>query len=142
MHPTVRLHMELLGGGGGCGELGAEAPLQFLAQFRDVHAGHDDEFAGEHFLGLVLIGKLTGDAAVLAILIPAETAVRNSFRADELEAAEQGVALGDLEFSSHESDVHEFFVWAKGFRHDEALSFANGAELDPPGDGSRAAYLE
>jgi hypothetical protein len=118
----------LLGDGGVGGKLGAKTPLQFLAEIDDFHTGHNDELAREHFAGLIIIGKLTGDAAVLAILIPAETAIRNSFGADELEATEQGIALRNMELLAHDGDIHEFFIRTKGFRHDEALSFANGAE--------------
>ena len=67
-------------------ELGAQAPLQFLAHFRHIHAGHYDELARKHFAGLVVVGQLAGHAAILAILIPAETPVRNGLWADELEA--------------------------------------------------------
>jgi hypothetical protein len=67
-------------------ELGAQAPPQFLAHFRHFHAGHYDELARKHFAGLVVVGQLAGHAAILAILIPAETPVRNGLWADELEA--------------------------------------------------------
>ena len=122
----------LLGDDGFRGQLGAEAPLEFLAHIGDFHAGHDDELAGLHFARFVIIGKLTGDTAILAILVPAEAAVGDGLRADELKATEQGVALGDLEFSSHDYDVHELFVRTKWFRHRKALSFTNGAEKNPP----------
>jgi hypothetical protein len=119
----------MLFGDGGVGwEFGAQTPLQFLAEVGNFHARHDDEFAGEHFARLIIVGKLTGDAAVLAILIPAESAVRNGLGADELETAKQRVALRDLEFLAQDSDVHEFFVRTERFRHGEAFSFANGAE--------------
>ena len=79
----------LLLDGGIRGKLRAQAPFQFLAHIGDFHAGHDNEFAGKHFPRLVIIGKLAGDAAILTILIPAETAIGDGFRTDELEAAEQ-----------------------------------------------------
>jgi hypothetical protein len=79
-------------------ELGAQAPLQFLTHFRHFHAGHYDELARKHFAGLVVVGQLAGHAAILAILIPAETPVRNGLWADELEAPQQRVSLGHLEF--------------------------------------------
>ena len=85
---TLAVCYRLFGDGGVGGELGAEAPLQFLAEVGDLHAGHDDEFAREHFAWLVVVGELAGDATVLAILIPAEAAVRDGLRTDELEAAE------------------------------------------------------
>lgn len=126
----TRGHMgwALFGDGGVGGELGAETPLQFLAEISDLHAGHDDEFAGEHFARFVIVGKLTDDAAVLAILIPTKTAIGDGFGTDELKAAEQRIALRDLELFPHDDDIDELFVRTKGFRHDEALSFANGAE--------------
>jgi hypothetical protein len=124
--------MTLFGNGGIGRELGTQAPLQFLTHVGNFHAGHDDEFTGKHFARLVIVGKLTGDAAVLTILIPAEAAVRNCFRTDELKAAQQRVAFRDLEFLAHDDDIDEFFVRTKGFRHDEAFSFANGAECGSP----------
>jgi hypothetical protein len=120
--------MALPGDGGVRGELGAETPLEFLTHIGDFHPGHDNKFAGEHFARLVIIGKLAGDAAVLAILIPAKAAIGDGFRADELEAAEQGIALGNMELLPHDDDIDEFFIRTKGFRHDETLSFAYGAE--------------
>ena len=107
----------LLGDGCVGGELGAEAPLELLAHFGDFHAGHDDEFAGEHFARLVVIGKLAGDAAILAILVPAETSVGDGFRADELKAAQQGIAFRHLEFLAEDRYLNQFFVWTERFRH-------------------------
>jgi hypothetical protein len=118
---------------GGIGwELGTEAPLEFLAHVGNFHAGHNDEFAREHFAGLVVIGELAAHTAVLTILIPAKAAIGNGFRTNELETSKKRVALRDLEFLAHDDDIDKFFVRTKGFRHDEALSFANGAECGSP----------
>ena len=100
------------------GELGAETPFQFLAKFGDFHAGHDDKFAGDHFARLIIIGKLAGDATILAILVPAEAAVGDGFRTDELKAAEQGVTFRNLKLSPEDGDLNEFFVRTERFRHD------------------------
>jgi len=70
-------------------ERAAEAGLQVLAHVHDFHAGHDHEFAGEHVARLIIVGQLTTDAAILAVLIPAEAAVRDRFRADELKCAKE-----------------------------------------------------
>ena len=69
-------------------ELGTQTPFEFLAHFGDFHTRHDDEFTGEHLARLIVVGELTGYAAILAILIPAEAAVGDGLGADELEAAE------------------------------------------------------
>ena len=111
----------LLGDGGVGGELGAEAPLQLLAHFADFHTGHDDEFAGEHFARLVVIGKLAGDAAILAILIPAEAPVGDGFRADKLKTAQQRVAFRHLELLAKDGDLNQFFVRTERFRHDGSV---------------------
>jgi hypothetical protein len=66
---------------------GAETAFEFGADAGDFHAGHDHKFAGDHFTRLVVVGQFAFDAAILAILIPAEAAVRDRFRADELKAA-------------------------------------------------------
>ncbi len=113
----MNMRESLLGDGSVRRQFGAEAPAEFLAEFANVHAGHDDEFAREHFAGLVVIGELAGDAAILAILIPAEAAVGDSFGADELKAAKERVALRHLKFFAENGDVHELFVRAKRFRH-------------------------
>jgi hypothetical protein len=122
----------LLRNGGVGRKLGAQAPLQFLAHVGNFHSGHNDEFARQHFARLIVVRELAGNATILAVLIPAKTAVRNGFRTDELEATEKRIALRDLEFLAHDDDINEFFVRTKGFRHDEALSFANGAECGSP----------
>src|SRR5579859_1993202 len=75
--------------GGILGWFRPQAPLQFLAQFRNFHSSHDDEFAAEHFARLVVVRQLAGHAAILAILVPAEAAIGNRFRANELETTQQ-----------------------------------------------------
>src|SRR5580704_8323048 len=72
-------------------QLRAQAPLQLLAQLRDLHSRHDDKFAAQHFARLIIVGQLARHAAILALLIPAKASVRNRLRADELEAAQQRV---------------------------------------------------
>jgi hypothetical protein len=49
----------------------------------------------------------------LAILVPAETPVRDRFRADVLEAAENGVLFGDLKRLPEDFDVYESLVRAE-----------------------------
>src|SRR6266478_8671584 len=66
-------------------QLRPQAPLQFLAHFRDFHPRHHDELAAQHLVRLVLIRQLARHAAILAILVPAEAPVRNRFGTDELE---------------------------------------------------------
>jgi hypothetical protein len=61
-----------------------------------VHSSHDDEFAAQHFPGLVVVRELTPNPAILALLIPAEAPIGNGLWADELETAQQGVALRHL----------------------------------------------
>jgi len=88
--------------GNGCvrRQLGAQAPLQFLADFGDFHSGHDDEFAAQHLARFVVIGELAGNPAILALLVPAEAPVGDRFGTDELKAAQQRVPFWDLEFLS------------------------------------------
>ena len=92
--------------------------------------------------GLSSSGSWQDDPAILAILIPAEAAVRNRFRADELEAAQQRIALGHLEFLAHDGDVDELFVRTKGFRHDLTYPLQTVRSKLPRGDGSHAASSE
>jgi hypothetical protein len=96
-------------------QLGGEAKFEFGAELCDFHAGHDDELATQHFAGLVVIGKLADDAAILAILIPAKAAVRNCLGTEELETAKDRVAIGDLDFLPENGDFDKFFVGSKDF---------------------------
>jgi hypothetical protein len=121
-------------------QLGAQAPAELLAEVGDLHAGHHDKFARKHFARFVVIGKLAGDAAILAILIPAETAVRNRLRTDELKTTEERVALRDLEFFAEEGDLHEFFVGTKWFRHLGRFLCKRCGEF--PRGGTRVAISE
>src|SRR5258706_3812875 len=67
-------------------QLGAQAPLQLLAELGDFHSWHHDELAGQHLPRVIVVRQLAAHTAILAILIPAESPVRNGLRADELEA--------------------------------------------------------
>jgi hypothetical protein len=53
----------------------------------------------------------------LAFLIPAEAAVRDRFRADELERAEQRIAFGNQEGLAQDRNFNQFFVWTEEFGH-------------------------
>jgi hypothetical protein len=79
---------ELGGNGGIRRKLGAQAPLQFLADFGDFHSGHDDKFAAQHFARFVVIGELAGNPAILTLLVPAEAPVGDRFGTDELETTQ------------------------------------------------------
>src|SRR5215471_6207972 len=131
----------LLGRHGSEGQFGAQAPLQLLTQFRDFHSRHHDELAREHFARLIVVGKLACDAAILTILIPAKTAIRDCFRTDELEASQQRVPLRDLELLPHDVNVDKFFVRSEWFGH-ETLILCERCGERPRSSGSRAAELE
>jgi len=98
-------------------QLRTEAPFQFLADLGDLHSGHHDELAAQHLTCLIVVRQLRRDAAILAILIPAETPVGNRLRADELKAAQDGIFLRHLEFSPQDGDLHQLLVRTKWFRH-------------------------
>jgi len=97
-------------------ERAAETGLQVLAHVHDFHARHDHKFAGEHVARLIVVGKLATDAAILAILIPAEAAVRDRLRAEKLEAAKQRVALRNFHGLAENFDFDEAFVRAERTR--------------------------
>src|SRR5713101_3819305 len=90
--------------GGIRGELGPQAPLELLTQLCYLHARHHNEFAAQHFPGLVVIGQLAGYATILAFLIPAEASIRNRFRADELKTSQERVPFGHLELPAKNGD--------------------------------------
>jgi hypothetical protein len=91
-------------------ELFLEAILKFGADFCDFHSRADQEFAAQEFVRLVLVRQFAGHAAILAILIPAETSVGNGFRADVLKTAENRILLGDLEGLAENFDLDQAFV--------------------------------
>ena len=90
-----------------------EAILQFRADFGNFHARADQELAAEQIMRPVLVREFSDHAAILAVLIPAETSVRDGLRADVLEAAKNGVLLGNLEGFAQDLDFDEAFVGAK-----------------------------
>ena len=93
-----------------------EAILQFGADFGNFHAGAHQKLAAQEFVRAVFIGEFSDDAAILAILIPAETAVRDGFRADVLKAAKNRVLFRDLECFSQDLDFDQPLVGAKNLR--------------------------
>ena len=60
--------------------------------------------------------QLPDDAAILAILIPAETSIGNGFGADVLEAAQNRVLLWNLKWLPQNLDFHQTFVRTKHLR--------------------------
>jgi len=55
----------------------------------------------------VIVGQFAFDTAILAILIPAEAAIGDGLRADELEAAQERILLGDIERLAEDFDGDE-----------------------------------
>jgi hypothetical protein len=73
-----------------------QAELKFGADLADFHAFADHELTAQQFVRFILVGELRHDAAILAILVPAEAPVGNRLRADVLEAAEDRVFFRDF----------------------------------------------
>jgi hypothetical protein len=94
-------------------QLFLEAVFEFGADFGNFHSRANQEFAAQQFVVLVLIRQFAGHAAILAILVPAETSVGNGFRADVLETAENRILLGDLERFAKNLDLDQAFVGSK-----------------------------
>jgi hypothetical protein len=88
-------------------EFRPQAKPQLRAQLSDGHAIGDQELAAQHLARLVVIGQLAVDATVLAILIPAEAAVRNRFRAEVLEAAQERILLRNFEGLAEDGDFNQ-----------------------------------
>jgi hypothetical protein len=103
-------------------QLVLQAILQFGADFADFHAGADQELAAQKFMRAVFIREFSDHAAILAVLIPAETPVRDRFRADVLKAAKNRILLRDLKGFAHNLDFDKSFVGAKN------LSAARGGD--------------
>jgi hypothetical protein len=60
--------------------------------------------------------QFPGHAAILAILIPAESSVGDGFRADVLKTTKNRIFLGDLERLAQDLDVNQALVRAKHLR--------------------------
>jgi hypothetical protein len=94
-------------------QLVLQAILQFGADFADFHAGAHQELAAQKFMRSFFIGEFSDHAAILAVLVPTETPVRDRFRADVLKAAKNRILLRDLERFAHNLDFDKAFVGAK-----------------------------
>jgi hypothetical protein len=93
-----------------------EAIFQFGADLGNFHACAHQKLAAQEIVRAVFIGEFPDDAAILAILIPAETAVRDGFRADVLKAAKNRIFLGDLKSFSQDFNFNQPLVGAKNLR--------------------------
>jgi hypothetical protein len=87
-----------------------QAVFQFGADLGDFHARADEEFAAQEIVRALLVGELSNDAAILAILVPAESSVRDRFRADVLKAAQNRILFGNLESFPQNLDFHQALV--------------------------------
>src|ERR1700682_5073036 len=94
-------------------ELFLEAIFEFGADFGNFHSCAHQEFEAQEFVGWFIIPQFAGHAAILAILIPAETSVGNGFRADVLKTAENRILLGNLERLPKNYDLDQAFVRAE-----------------------------
>jgi hypothetical protein len=90
-----------------------QAVLQFGADLGDFHSGAHEKLAAQEIMRALFVGKLSGDAAILAILIPAEAAVRDRIRADVLKTTKDRVLFRHLEGFPKDFDFDEAFVRAK-----------------------------
>src|SRR6185436_9496628 len=66
---------------------GPKAALQLRTDRSNLHPGHHDKFAAKHFPRLVIVRQFRHYPAILAILVPAETPVRNRLWTQKLETA-------------------------------------------------------
>src|SRR4030095_3455342 len=123
-------------------QFGAQAPFELLAQLRDFHPRHHNELAGQHFPRIIVIRQLAAHSAILAILVPAESPIRNRLRADELKAAQQRIPLRHMKLLSEQCDLDQFFVRTEGFRHDKSSfrGFEAGLRCFPVLQGFRVCF--
>src|SRR5580704_13144005 len=98
-------------------QLGSQTADQFRSELRNGHPFGNHIFATENRAGLIVVEQLAIDAAILAFLIPAKAAVRNRLGADELEAAQNGVLLGNEESFPQDADFHEPLKRTENLRH-------------------------
>jgi len=94
-------------------ELLLEAIFEFGADLGNFHSRAHQEFAAQQFMPFFLIQKFACNAAILAILIPAKTSVRDRLRTNVLKTAENRILLGDLERFPQDLDLDQAFVGTK-----------------------------
>jgi hypothetical protein len=99
-------------------QLRPQAPHQLRRELGNVHSLGDDKLAAQDGPRLVVILQLAIDAAILALLIPAESPVWNRLRTDELEAAQERVPFGHEKRLPKNGYLDEPFVRSKDFRHE------------------------
>jgi hypothetical protein len=87
-----------------------EAVFQFGADLGDFHARAHEKFAAQEIVRALFIGELSNHAAILAILIPAESSVGDGFRADVLKATKDRILFGNLERLAQNLDFHQPLV--------------------------------
>jgi hypothetical protein len=97
-------------------QLALQAILQLGADLGNFHARADHELAAQEFVRAVFIGEFCDHAAILAVLIPAEAAIGNSFRANVLKTAKNRILLGNLKGFSQDRDFDQAFVGPKNLR--------------------------
>ena len=90
-----------------------QAILQLGADLCNFHASAYQKLAAQEFMRAVFIGELTGNAAILAILIPAESSVGDCLGADVLKAAKNRVLLRDLKGLPKNFDFYQPLIRAK-----------------------------
>jgi hypothetical protein len=90
-----------------------QAEFQLRTDFTDLHPGAHHEFTTQHLVGFIFVGKFADHPAILAILIPTKSSVRDGFRTEVLKAPENCVFFGDLERFSQNLDLYEPFIGPK-----------------------------
>jgi hypothetical protein len=93
-----------------------EAIFQFRADICNFHTCAHQEFAAEEIMWALFVGEFSDNAAILTVLIPAEAAVWDGFRADVLKAPKNRILLGDLKSFPHNLDFNQPFVRPKNLR--------------------------
>ena len=89
----------------------AEAVADLGRGFDYFHSGLDHQLAGECLARSAVRRRFIGDAAVLALFIPAKPAHRDILRGEVLHGAQQHVVLGNLELSPQNLDGDQFVEW-------------------------------
>jgi hypothetical protein len=78
----------------GLSQFRPETANEFRRQVGDIHTLGNQEFTTQDGTRLIVVRQLAIDPAVLAVLVPTETAVRNRLWADELKGAQKRISLG------------------------------------------------
>src|SRR5262249_30394653 len=91
----------------------AKAITDLGSDLRHPHPRLHHQFTAQPLTLLRALTIVECDAAVLALLVPAEASIGDVLRRQELEAAQHHVVLGDFDLFPHDGDLDQILIRAE-----------------------------